>query len=164
MKLKFATFLPAAAGLVLLVACHSVTEELGEHFTPVEPQVQQVDGDLRGVAQAVRMTFEHLGFTLTSSNSSQSRIEASSPINTNTTLGDSRQLVAEVHLREAGAGRIDVEMLLTQQVEDTSPGGKSESAQKLREHGFYGTFFQALQQMLREHPNLSQPVTNADAK
>jgi hypothetical protein len=161
-KLKFVTFLPAAAGLILFGACHSVTEELGEHFTPVEPQVQQVDGDLRGVAQAVRMTFEHLGFTLTSS--SQSRIEASSPINTNTTLGDARQLVAEVHLKEASVGRIDVEMLLTQQVEDSSPGGKSESSQKLREHGFYGTFFQALQQMLREHPDLSQSPTKTDAK
>ncbi len=150
MKLKLTATLLALAGLSLLTGCENVTENVRERFEPVPPKIRQFNADTRQVSQAVVVAFKRLEFSLTGP-AGASEIEAASPIHTNETLRESRQLVARVRLHDAGVGRTDVELLLSEQVtESSATGGSGERA--LREHGFYTTFFDTVQQVLQEHP------------
>ena len=145
MRLIFPFFL--LFGL-LLSGCESMPAGVRERFGPVPPKVRAFDGDLRTVCSAAQLAFKQLDFAVTDSSGAPSRLEASSRINPRDSLGDSRQLVVNLHLREDGKGRTEVEMLISRQVENASLGGPS--AQDLREHGFYELFFTTLQQLLQE--------------
>jgi hypothetical protein len=137
---------PAVAGMVFLTGCESMSARVHDRFDPVEPKVQVYDGDLKTVYYASQEAFKQLGFVLTKASISSWRVEAASPINSNAALGDSRQLVAELHLSADDSEHTAVEMILTQQVHDDSLGASSQ--QKLREHGFYDTYFVALLEVL----------------
>ena len=134
--------------LLFLTGCESVSENMRERFSPVPPKVRQFDGDLRTVFTAAQLAFKRLDFVLTDSSGAPSHLEASSRIISSESMGDSRQLVMTLHLREAGEGKTEVSALVSLQVEDNSPGGHS--AQNKREHGFYETFFATLQDVLRD--------------
>ena len=142
-------FLPSLLLFSLLLAgCESVPAAVRERFSPVPPKVRTFAGDLRSVCTAAQLVFKQLDCALTDSSGAPSRLEASSRIHTSETLGDSRQLVINLHLREVAKGRTEVMMLVSLQVENASLGGPS--AQDLREHGFYDIFFTSLQQALQD--------------
>ncbi len=131
------------AGAFFLTGCESMSTRVHERFEPVPPKVRVFEGDLKTVYYASQEAFKELGFVLTKTSISSGRVEAASPIDRNLAMGDSRQLVAELHLTEDDPTHTTVEMILTQQVDDASVGGPSQ--QKLREHGFYDTYFGMLQ-------------------
>jgi hypothetical protein len=65
-------------------------------------------------------------------------------------FADSRQLLAKVHLSEAGPGKTAVEMTLTEQFQSDRVGGTAQ--QTMKEHGFFQLYFATLQQVLDENP------------
>jgi hypothetical protein len=133
---------------LLLSGCESMPAGVRDRFSPVSPKARTFEGDLRTVCTAAQHAFKQLDCVLTDASGAPSRLEASSRIQTTESLGDSRQLVISLHLREVEKGRTVVEMLISLQVENASLGGPS--AQDMREHGFYDIFFTTLQQLLQE--------------
>lgn len=125
-----------------------MTERVQERFSRVPPRTQVFAGDVATLSAAVQLTFKRLDFSVNGPTGDFARLEASSRIHHSQALGDDRQLVAAVHLQDAGPGQVEVQILLSEEVEGASAGGGSEQA--LREHGFYGTFFETLQQVLAE--------------
>ena len=94
------------------------------------------------------LVFRQLDFNVT--RASMGDVEAASIIHTSTAFADSRQLVARIAIHEVGPGKCEVEMWLTEDVSSQSVGGTHRTA--LRDHGFYGTYFAMLQQVLMDKP------------
>jgi hypothetical protein len=130
---------------IALVGCESV----GDRFSPVVPKVQVFAGDQDNLKIACWQAFKRLDFTVTRSKSTD--LEAVSQIHSSVAFGDSRQLMAKVHLSEAGPGKTAVEMTITEQSQSDRVGGTSQLA--MREHGFFQLYFATLQQVLDENPN-----------
>ena len=142
------TFLLLTIGTILILAgCDSIAERVEDRFGSVSPKSEIFVGDQAAVGAAVLSAFKRLDFTVNSSREGGA-IEASSAIRRSEALGDSRQLVATVRLLDAGPGKTEVQILLTEQVEGSTPAGGGEQPQ--REHGFYGTFFSTVRQVLTE--------------
>jgi len=76
------------------------------------------------------------------------RVEAVSAIHTSETFGNSQQLVAKVAIHEAGPGKSEVELWLTEETSSQSIGGTHR--EPLRENGFFGLYFAMLQQVLQD--------------
>ncbi|MBI2517895.1 MAG: hypothetical protein HYV95_13405 [Opitutae bacterium] len=133
---------------LLLAGCESMTERVQERFAAVAPKVRDFDGEQRTVYYAAQLAFKRLDFVLTSSSLGSAHIEAGSRIHTSEAFGDSRQLVAQVHLSEVAPGRTEVALTLQEQVENASLGGPSQ--QPLREHAFFETYFATLEAVLLE--------------
>jgi hypothetical protein len=134
--------------LLSLAGCESISERVGERFSTVPPKTRVYAGEAPAVEAAVKLAFQRLDFGVNRSSDSLTRIEASGRIRHNEALGDSRQLVAEVNLKDVGPGQTEVQILLSEEVED--PARTASGVQALREHGFYETFFDTLQQVLTE--------------
>ena len=142
------TILLLALSTLFVAGCDSIAERVEDRFGSVTPKSEVFNGDQASVGAAVLATFKRLDFTVNRSLDNAGTIEASGHIRRSEALGDSRQLVAEVRLLDAGPGRTEVQILLTEQVEGSTPAGGGE--QPLREHGFYGTFFSTMRQVLAE--------------
>jgi hypothetical protein len=127
---------------VLLAGCSSIPEG----FAPVPPQAQVVDGSVDKVYRAAQQAFRRLDFVLT--RSVMGRIEAASAIHTSEAMGNSRQLTAKVAIHEAGLGKSEVELWVTQETASQSMGGTRR--EPLRENGFFGLYFAMLQEVLQE--------------
>jgi hypothetical protein len=145
--------LPAVlVSLMALSACESVTERVQERFGTVAPKSRVFPGDQQAVGAAVVIAFKRLEFEVNERPDVAGRIEASGRIRHDNGAGDERQLVARVSLHDASPGQIEVQILLSEQVVGSSPGQTGEQA--LREHGFYGTFFETVQAVLaHDEPN-----------
>jgi hypothetical protein len=127
---------------ILLTGCESV----GDRFSPVVPKVQVFAADQDVLKAAALQAFKRLDFNVTRSKSID--LEAVSRIRSSVAFADSRQLLAKVHLSEAGPGKTAVEMTVTEQFQSERVGGTSQQA--MREHGFYQLYFATLQQVLDE--------------
>lgn len=132
--------------ILALAGCESVTERVHERFTSVQPKTQVFSGDEGAIRGAVLVTFKRLEFVVNRTTGDDDGIEAFGRIRHGELLGDNRQLAAVVHLRGAGPGQTEVQILLSEEVENAAAGAPTE--QPLREHGLYGTFFDTLQQVL----------------
>lgn len=148
MKFKAVSLLAALVGLLVLAGCESMSSRMQERFKEVPPQVQTFNGDLKTVYYAAQTAFKRLDFNLTRSSLGTGRVEAASPIRNDQTLGDSRQIVAEVHVERATDTTTEVSLLVTQQIQDSSFA--QPTAQNLRDHGFYDMYFAMLKQVLAE--------------
>lgn len=146
MKLSLAFVSVALA--VLFAGCESLESRVRDRFAEVPPKTQTFDGDTRAIYFAAQAAFKRLDFNLTRSSVADLRVEGASRINTSHAFADSRQLVALVTIASVGPAQSEVSMRLTEQVEAQGLGGPNE--RPLREHGFYGTYFAVLQQVLAE--------------
>lgn len=135
-------------GLLLLAGCESLPQNMRERFAPVPPQVETYEADARSVFFAAQLAFKRLDFNLTRTSLSGHRVEAASRINTSVAFQDSRQLLAYVAIEDVGPGQSEVSLRLIEALEGRGLGGASELP--LREHGFYGTYFSVLKQVLEE--------------
>lgn len=133
---------------VLLAGCESMTERVQERFAAVAPKTREFAGEQRTVYYAAQLAFKRLDFVLTRSSLGSAHIEAGSRIHTSEAFGDSRQLLAQVHLSTVAPGRTEVAITLLEQVENASLGGPSQQA--VREHAFFETYFATLQAVLQE--------------
>ncbi len=130
----------------LLALLFSGCTSMPDRFADVPPQVLMVEASPDKVYLVTQQAFRRLDFKVT--RSSISRVEAVSAIHTSETFGDSRQLVAKVGIHEAGPGKSEVELTVTEEVSSQSMGGTHR--QPLRENGFFGLYFAMLQQVLQE--------------
>jgi len=128
---------------VLLTGCESVTDR----FSPVAPKVQVFNGDQFAMNTAALQAFKRLDFLVTRSKAGD--IEAVSRIHTSVAFADSRQLSVKLHLNDAGPGKTEVGLTVTEQVQSERMGGTSQMA--MREHGFFQLYFATLQQFLDEN-------------
>ena len=145
MKLNQA-FLLLTVTILVFSSCDSMSSRMSGRFSTVPPKTQVFQGDQAAVLAAAQQAFKRLDFII--SRSSPARIDAVSRINFSVAFGDSRQLVAGLHLNEAGPGKTEVELTLTQSVQSQYVGGTSQK--ELREHSFFGLYFATLQQVLLE--------------
>lgn len=136
------TLLPLLVAALLLAGCESVTDR----FSAVPPRVQVFNGDQFAVNAAALQAFKRLDFLVTRAKSAD--IEAVSRIHTNMAFADSRQLTVRLRLNDAGPGKTEVAVTLTELVQSQSMGGTSQ--QVLREHSFFQLYFATLQQVLDE--------------
>jgi len=113
---------------------------------PAPPKVQVVESSPEKVYAAAQQAFKRLDFVLT--HTAMGRVEAVSAIHTSETFGNSRQLVAKVAIHEAGPGKSEVELWLTEETSSQSIGGTHR--EPLRENGFFGLYFAMLQQVLQD--------------
>ncbi len=132
--------------LLLLAGCEAVSERVRERLASIPPQTQVFEADMRAVSSGVQQALLRLDFTITRARPGQ--VEASSRIRHSEAFADSRQLVAQVSWHEVAAGRTEVALQLTEEVENATLGGPS--VQTLREHGFYATYFSFLQQAIAD--------------
>ena len=139
--MRITSFIPALS-LFLLGGCESMPEGV----TPVPPHVQVVEGSPEKVYSAAQQAFRRVDFVLT--HTSMGRLEAASAIHTSETFGNSRQLVAKVAIHEAGPGKSEVELWVTEETSSQSMGGTRR--EPLRENGFFGLYFAMLQQVLSD--------------
>jgi hypothetical protein len=137
-----------ALATVLLAGCASLATRVQERFATVAPNTREFDGDPRTTYYAARTAFKRLDFVLAHALPGSANLEAGSRIHPSDALGDSRQLVAQVHLSEVAPGRTEVAVRLVEQVENASLGGLGQ--RPLREHAFYETFFATLAAVLQE--------------
>ncbi len=141
----------ALAAAAFLAGCESMSDRMQDRFTAVPPKVQVFAAPQEKVYYAGQLAFRRLDFVLTRNKPSQ--IEAVSRINTSAAFADSRQLVARVHLSDAGAGQTEVEVTLREEVASSSFGGTHQ--QDMREHSFFALYFATLQQVLQEQGALT---------
>ena len=135
--------------VVLLAGCESMEERL----TPVPPKVQVFTGDQATVLAAALQAFRQLDLRVL--HSSAAHIQAASRIHSSEPFGNSRQLVIDVRLNEAGPGKTEVEMSATEEYESQSTGGTSLEA--MRDDRFFNTYFATLQQVLAEGRDSTTP-------
>lgn len=135
--------------LFAMVLAFAGCESVSERFSPVVPKVQVYSGDQDTLKAASLIAFKRLDFNVTRSKTMD--LEAVSRIHSSVAFADSRQLLAKVHLSEAGPGKTAVEMTVTEQSQSDRVGGTSQLA--MREHGFFQLYFTTLQQVLDENPN-----------
>ncbi len=143
MKILASFTLCAAA---LLTGCDSMPSRVQDRFSAVPPKTQTFAASLEKVQQAAAQAFKRLDFAVTRNKVTQ--LEAVSRINTSAAFADSRQMVASVHLSEAGPGQTDVEITLREEVVSNSFGGTHQ--QDMRDHSFFALYFAMVQQVLQE--------------
>lgn len=145
-----ARLLFALLALFAFAGCESdsFSNRVRDRFAAAQPKVMEFDADARTVYFAAQAAFKRLDYTLTRSSLAGFRIEAASRIRTSVAFRDSRQLIAQVEIAEAGPHKAELSMRLAEQLEGQGLGGASELA--LKEHGFYETYFTVLQQVLQE--------------
>ena len=151
MRLTFTIFC-----LCLLSGCESVSERVSERFADVPARKQVFATDARTAFFGAQMAFKRLDFRLTQSH--PRHIEAAGRIRHSEAFADSRQLVAQVQIREIGPGSTEVSLQLTEEVENASLGGPS--VQALRDHGFYETYYTVLQQVIDDGSAAAEAKNN----
>ena len=147
-------------GVLVFAGCETVSfsDRVRNRFAAVPPQVQVFDGDTRTVYFAAQLAFKKLDYNLLRSSVADLRVEAASRINTSVAFRDSRQLIALVEIAQVGPNQSEVSLRLTEQMEGQGLGGANELP--LREHGFYGTYFAVLEQVLREQADAAKAQKN----
>lgn len=140
----------AAAPVLFLAGCGSpaLPEVVRARFADVPPQVEVVAADPRSTYFAAQVAFRRLDYTLVRSSLATLSVEAASRIHTSVAFRDAVQLRAEVRVSAAGPGRAEVALRLFELREAQGLGGAGEAPRA--EHGFYATYFAALQQVLAE--------------
>ena len=151
MRLTFTIFC-----LCLLSGCESVSERVSERFADAPARKQVFATDARTAYFGAQMAFKRLDFRLTQTHPRQ--IEAAGRIRHSEAFADSRQLVAQVQIREISPGQTEVSMQLTEEVENASLGGPS--VQALRNHGFYDTYYSVLQQVIDDGSAAAEAKNN----
>lgn len=139
-----------AAAVLFLAGCGSsaLPQRMRARFADVPPQVELVAADPRSAYFAAQEAFRRLDYTLVRSSLATLSVEAASRIHTSVAFHDAVQLRAELTVSAAGPGRAEVALRLFALREAPGLGGAGETPRA--EHGFYATYFAALQQVLAE--------------
>ena len=140
--------------MLIVSGCEFMSSRMQDRFSIVPPKTQIFQGDQATILTATQQAFKRLDFVMT--RSSPARIDAVSRINSSVAFGDSRQLLAGLHLSEAGPGKTEVELSLTQQMQSQSVGGTSQ--QEMRELGFSVLYKVTLQHDMKD------PASSASAR
>jgi len=140
------------AGL-LLGGCESfesVRENFRDRVTGVPPKTHVVAGEAATVFQAARAVMERSGYAFSGGGAAQGRLEGLTRIDRGGEFGASRQRSISIHLVPAEPGKIEVQVLITEIVEEASGhGGGATDQRELRDSAEYGSFFADLEHELQ---------------
>ncbi len=143
--LRFLFLLGVSFGLV---GCESISERMTDRFSTVPPQTKTWAVDQKTVFYAAQKALKRMDFTITRSAAAQGIIDARSSIRDTAIFGAGRQFTFEIRTRSAEPTSTSVEVLVTELLEGDFKAGATGKA--LRSHGLYDSFFEQLEQALRE--------------
>jgi hypothetical protein len=149
--LSLFVLLAAVGGL--LGGCESiesVRDTVKDRVSGVPPKTRVVEGESRQIYEAARLAMERQGFHFAGGGPAQGRLEGLTRIDGGREFGSSRQRSISIHLEPLDGGRTEVQVLLTEIVDEGSEraaGGPTETP--LRESSGYDTFFAELERQLQ---------------
>jgi len=126
----------------------AMPSRMRERFQPAQPKVQVFDAERPAVFEAALKAMRELDFQVSRSGMSQGMIDAHSRLHSAGTFGKARQYTMEVRLESYEPGKTEVAGVVREQEESASFAGATDLV--LREHGLYGSFFDALERALKK--------------
>jgi hypothetical protein len=128
----------------------SMRDTVKDRVAGVPPKVRVVEGESRQSYEAARLAMEKLGYRFASGGPAQGRLEGFTRIDGGHDFGSSRQRSISIHLEPVDGGKIEVQVLLTEIIEegsDRAAGAPVETP--LRESSGYDAFFLELERQLQ---------------
>jgi len=154
--MKFASlFLILVLGLAL-AGCESISERMAERFDNKPPQTRDFPADQKTVFFAAQKALKRMDFVLTRSSQVQGIVNARSGVRDTAVFGAGRQFILEIHVYGADATLTHVESKLTDLLEGDFKAGVT--GKTVRVHGLYDSFYEQLEQALREAATAAKPV------
>jgi len=132
----------------LLAGCSTLSEQWHERVDAPPAQERDFPGDTRLVYFAAQTALKRLGFVLTRSSLGDGVVVGHSAIQPGDPTRSARQWQMRVSLADIDGRSVAVGLLLTEQQEGGVLGGAMQS--RVREHGLYESYFEALQQVINE--------------
>jgi hypothetical protein len=141
-------------GLVL-TGCESISERMSERFGTTAPQTRAFPSDQKTVFYAAQKALRRMDFVLTRTAQAQGIVNARSGIRDTAVFGAGRQFTFEIRLHGADATSTQVDVTLTELLEGDFKAGAT--GKTLRTHGLYDSFYEQLEQALREAATAAKP-------
>ena len=140
----------------VFTGCNSLSERMAERFDPAPPQTRVIASDQKTVFYAAQKALKRMDFVLTKSAAAQGIINAQSSIRDTAVFGAGRQFTFEIKVHGANPARTNVDVRLTELLEGDFKTGAT--GMKLRAHGLYDSFFEQLEQAVREAGTAAKPA------
>jgi hypothetical protein len=128
--------------------CESISERMAERFDTTPPQTRMIASDQKTVYYAAQKALKRMDFVLTRSAAAQGLVNAQSSIRDTAVFGAGRQFTFEIKVRGADPVSTNVDVRLTELHEGDFKAGAT--GKTLRAHGLYDSFFEQLEQAVRE--------------
>lgn len=146
----------ALVGLTFaFTGCESISERMAERFDPVAPQTKAFPADQKTVYYAAQKALKRMDFVLTRSAQAQGIVQARSSIRDTAVFGAGRQFTFEIRVHGADPASTNVEVKLTELLEGDFKAGAT--GKTVRTHGLYDSFYEQLEQALRESAAGAKP-------
>ena len=127
----------------------SMRTTVTDHIAGAPPRTKVVGGDLHQVYDAARQAMKKLGYEFTTGGPAQRRLEGHTRIGGGDDFRSSRQRAVVVHLEELEGGRVEVQVQMTEIVEENfSRGGMPATETPLRNPAAYDAFFDEIERLL----------------
>lgn len=132
----------------LLAGCATLSEQWHERVEAPPAKERDFPGDTRMVYFAAQTALKRLGFVLARSSLGDGVVIGHSAIQPGDPTRSARQLQMRVTLADVDGRSVAVGLLLIEHTEGGIRGGAVQS--RVREHGLYESYFEALQQVINE--------------
>ena len=143
---------------IVLAGCDSMPSRVRERFANVPPKTRTVDADKRTAYYAAQMALRKIGCTLSRADISDGFVEGLRPVQTSPssrTSRDALQVTLVIRLNTIDSGHTEVAVLVHELQTGDFPGGAMD--RPLREHSLYGSYFAALEEVLRNKDAVKLP-------
>lgn len=140
-------FLLLVAALVA-AGCDSVPERVSKRFAAPVPQERILEVEEAKVFPAVQESLGRLRYQITRAAQAQGIVNGHSRLLPTETFGRAGQYVLEVRLRALDGGATSLSAVLYEVSEGELKAGATSTP--LREHGRYASFFEMVEQVLKE--------------
>lgn len=128
--------------------CGSISERMAERFDTVAPQTKAFPADQKTVYYATQKALKRMDFVLTRSAQAQGIVNAQSSIRDTAVFGAGRQFTFEIRVHGVDPASTNVDVKLTELLEGDFKAGAT--GKTVRTHGLYESFYEQLEQALRE--------------
>lgn len=128
--------------------CESISERMADRFDTVAPQTKAFPADQKTVYYATQKALKRMDFVLTRSAQAQGIVNAQSSIRDTAVFGAGRQFTFEIRVHGVDPVSTNVDVKLTELLEGDFKAGAT--GKTVRTHGLYESFYEQLEQALRE--------------
>lgn len=135
--------------------CESISERMADRFDTVAPQTKAFPADQETTYFAAQKALKRMDFVLTRSAQAQGIVNARSSVRDTAVFGAGRQFTFEIKVHGVDPASTNVEVKLTELLEGDFKAGAT--GKTLRVHGLYDSFYDQLQQALRESAAGAKP-------
>lgn len=138
--------LPLTLTALGLAGCASVAQQVQAKFDPTPARTREFRADYRTVVSAAQQAMKAIGYKVDRASVGDGIVVGHSPIQPGDPTRGARQLHLTAVVKDIGPLQVDVELLMTEQVEGGRIGVMGE--RPLREHGLYDSYYAALQKVI----------------